>query len=167
MKKFTLRHEINCSEDHFWKVFFDKEFNEALFREGLRFPQYEILEQTETDASIRRRVRGQPKMEVPAAVAKVLGDSFGYEEDGTFDRASKVWKWSMTPNRLQGKLINRGVVTAEPISSDKCRRIAEIELEAKIFGVGGVIESSSEKQLRDGWNKSAEFLNRWLETHPA
>jgi hypothetical protein len=46
------------------------------------------------------------------------------------------------------------------------RRVAEILIEAKVFAVGGLIESSAEKQLRDGWDKSAVFMNRWLEKNP-
>ena len=38
-------------------------------------------------------------------------------------------------------------------------------IEAKIFGVGGLIESSAEKQLREGWDKSAVFMNKWLAEH--
>jgi hypothetical protein len=166
MKKFTLKHEINCSADHFWKVFFDNDFNMKLYLEALEFPEFVVLEQTETDSSVRRRVRGRPKMDVPKAVAKVLGESFGYEEEGNWDASTKVWTWKMTPNRLQGKIRNDGRVTIEAIDDNTCRRVADLEVEAKIFGVGGLIETTSEKQLRDGWDKSAVFFNRWLKDHP-
>lgn len=166
MRKFTLKHEINCPEERFWELFFDKEFNSKLFLEGLGFPAFETLELTESDDSIRRRVRGTPKMDVPGAVKKVLGDSFGYEEDGTWNRASKIWTWIMIPNKLQGKLSNKGKVTIEKVGDDKVRRIAEIEIEAKIFGVGGMIEKTSEQQMTDGWNKSAVFMNKWIADHP-
>jgi hypothetical protein len=166
MKKITLRHEINCSVDHFWKVFFDKEFNQKLFVEELGFPEYETLEQTETDASIKRRVRGRPKLSLPGPLKKLLGDSFGYEEDGTFDRKSGVWKWKMKPNTLADKLRTEGKVICEPIGADKCRRIADIEMEAKVFGLGGLLEGTSEKEMTQGWNNSATFMNRWLKDHP-
>jgi hypothetical protein len=139
MKKITLRHEINCSVDHFWKVFFDKEFNQKLFVEELGFP---------------------------GPLKKLLGDSFGYEEDGTFDRKSGVWKWKMKPNTLADKLRTEGKVICEPIGADKCRRIADIEMEAKVFGLGGLLEGTSEKEMTQGWNNSATFMNRWLKDHP-
>jgi hypothetical protein len=166
MKKFTLRHEINCSVDQFWKVFFDKEFNNELFLKGLGFPEYEVLSQEETDTSVKRKIRGKPKMDVPKAVSKVLGDSFGYEENGSMDKSKGLWTWAMTPNRLEGKLITKGTVTVEAVGDDKCRRIATMEVEAKIFGVGKLIEKASETQMTDGWNKSATFMNKWLADHP-
>jgi hypothetical protein len=58
-----------------------------------------------------------------------------------------------------------GTVRAERVSDTKCRRVAEMSVEAKIFGLGGIIEGASEKQLREGWDKSASFMNKWVETH--
>jgi hypothetical protein len=46
------------------------------------------------------------------------------------------------------------------------RRIAEMSIEAKIFAVGGLLESTAEKQMRDGWDKSATFMNKYLESAP-
>ena len=166
MRKFTLTHEINCSVDHFWKVFFDKDFNTELFTKELGFPEYKIVEQSDNDGTVKRRIKGVPKMEMPKAVMKVLGDGFGYEENGQMNPNTKVWTWKMTPSTLANKLRNEGTVRCEPMGDNKCKRIAVIECEAKIFGVGGVIESSTEKEFRRGWDQSAVFMNNWIKNHP-
>jgi hypothetical protein len=166
MKKFTLKHEINCSAEQFWKVFFDQEFNTTLFLQELGFPEFEVVEQTETDGVVKRRVRARPKMDMPKPVAKVLGDSFGYEEEGSFEPSSKTWTWKLHPNTLANKLITQGKVTVEAIDDGKCRRVADMEVEAKVFGVGGLLEKTTEKEMRSGWNKSASFMNRWIKDHP-
>lgn len=147
-------------------MFFDEEFNSKLFLEELGFPEYETLNLEKTDDTIKRKVRGMPKMDMPKPVMKLLGDGFSYTEEGTFDKKSGVWKWKMTPAKLADKLRNEGTVTCEKIADDKCRRVAIIDIEAKVFGVGGLIESSSEKQMTDGWNRSAAFMNRWIAEHP-
>jgi hypothetical protein len=162
MGKFTVRHEINCNEDTFWKIFFDKAFNEELYLKALGFPAFKIIDQRETDTQIIRKVTGQPKMSVPGPVAKILGSNFAYTEDGTFDRSSKLWRWKLTPSTLADKIRNEGVLRIEPIGDDKVRRIADMEIEAKIFGVGGLMESSAEKQLREGWDESAVFMNKYI-----
>lgn len=163
MGKFTVTHEIRCNAETFWKTFFDKEFNEKLYLEALGFPEYRTLEQNETETKITRKVHGQPKMNVPGPVAKLLGSGFAYTEEGSFDKSTKFWKWKLTPSTLADKLRTEGTVRIEPIGDDKVRRIAEIEVEAKIFGVGGLMESSAEKQLRDGWDQSAVFMNKYLD----
>jgi len=162
MGKFTVTHEINCNADTFWKVFFDKTFNEELFRKALGFPEYSILEQRETDKETFRKVSGQPKMDLPGPVAKLFGSGFRYTEEGRLDKTKQLWSWKMTPSTLTDKLRNEGTMRIEPIGDSKVRRIASIEIEAKVFGVGGLIESSSEKQLRSGWDQSAVFMNKWI-----
>ena len=166
MKKLTLKHEINCSVDHFWKVFFDQNFNTSLFRDELGFPKYDIVSQDETDAKITRVVKGTPKMDMPKPIMKLLGDGFSYEESGTFDKGKSLWVWKMKPSTLADKVRNEGTVTCEKISDDRCRRIATIEMEAKIFGVGGLMESSTEKEFRKGWDASAVYMNKWIKDHP-
>ncbi|MDC3960855.1 DUF2505 domain-containing protein [Polyangium jinanense] len=165
MGKFTITNEINCNEETFWKIFFDKEFNEKLYRGHLGFPDFRILEQRDSDTETIRKVAGTPKMSVPGPVAKVLGSNFSYTEEGRFDKKSKVWSWKMTPGTMADKLRNEGVMRIERIGDSKVRRIAEIVIEAKVFGIGGLIESSAEKQLREGWDGSAVYMNDWVKTH--
>jgi len=164
MGKFTVTHEINCNAETFWKLFFDKSFNETMYRNELGFPRFDILDQQETDAKLTRKVAGQPKMDVPAPVAKLLGSNFAYVEEGTLDKSTKIWRWKLIPSTLADKMRTEGVVRLEPIGDSKVRRIAEIEIEVKVFGVGGLMESSAEKQLRQGWDQSAIFMNKYLAT---
>ncbi len=162
MGNFTVTHEINCDAETFWKIFFDKSFNERLFKDVLGFPEFTILEQNETDTQITRKVSGTPKMTLPGPVTKLLGNNFRYTEDGTFNKATKIWSWKMQPSTLADKLRQEGKMRIEPIGDKRVRRIAEIVNEAKIFGVGGLIESSAEKGLREGWDQSASFMNKYL-----
>ncbi|MBX3191937.1 MAG: DUF2505 family protein [Labilithrix sp.] len=165
MATFTMKHDLDCSTERFWKLFFDKEFNETLFK-ALEFPEWKLLDVKETDKEIVRVVRATPKMEAPGPVAKFFGSSFGYDEEGRFDKATEVLKFVVKPNTMADKLRNEGTVKCEKISDDKCRRVVEIIAEAKVFGVGGLIESSLEKSFRTGWGKSAEFINKWVKDHP-
>jgi hypothetical protein len=47
----------------------------------------------------------------------------------------------------------------EPIDDGKVRRISSITVVAKVFGVGGLIESTSEKQIRQQYDISAKFFS--------
>lgn len=162
MAKFTVTHEINTDVEGFWKMFFDKDFNEKLYKEGLGFSDFKTHDQKETDAQITRKAGGTPKITVPGPVAKILGSSFSYVEDGTFDKKSGVWKWTITPSTAADKIKSGGTLRVESAGPNKVRRIAELNIEAKIFGIGGMIETSTEKDLRDGWDKSAVYMNKHL-----
>ena len=166
MGKFTVTHEINCNEETFWKTFLDKEFNEKLYKEGLGFPEFTIVSQNETDSEVLRKVTGTPKMDMPGPVAKLLGSNFRYTEEGKLNRGAKVWTWKLIPSALADKMRNEGTLRISAIGDSRVRRVADIIIEAKVFGVGGLIESSAEKQLREGWDASAVFMNKWLREHP-
>ncbi len=165
MVKFTLTHEINCDVDTFWKVFFNKDFSHELFRGALQFPAYEIMELKDGDKEIFRRVSATPKMDAPAAVAKVLGSSFSYVEEGRFDKGTKIFQWKSIPSTMADKVRTEGSVRAEPAGDGKIRRVSDFSFEAKVFGLGGVIESALEKNLRHGWDESAVFMNNWLKSN--
>ena len=162
MRNIQLNHEINCNAETFWKVFLDREFNETLFRKELGFPQYDIISFDEKDGEIVRRVKGNPKNSAPKAVQKLMGDGFGYLEVGRMKRGDSVWTFKITPNTMADKITNEGFVKCEPAGEDKVRRVSELKFEARIFGVGGMVESTAEKDFRDGYDVSAVFMNRWI-----
>jgi hypothetical protein len=166
MATFTVTHDINCDEETFWKLFLDKEFNERLYKDGLGFPEFSIVEQVETDSEIKRKTAGKPKMtNMPGPVAKLMGDSFRYTEVGTMDKKGKVWKYKLTPSTMADKLRQEGKITTRPAGDGKVTRVAELVIEAKVFGIGGLIESTTEKSLREGWDASAKFMNKWIADH--
>lgn len=159
MKDFTLHHEIATDVDGFWKIFFDKDYNVALYKKGLDFPGFEVVSLKETDEDITRTTKVTPKLDVPGPVAKLLGNGFAYTEVGTFNRAEKIWHWRNTPS---DKLKTEGTVRVEPMGDGRVRRIGDIHIEGKIFGLSSVLESTLEKNLRHGWDRSALFLNEWI-----
>lgn len=162
MGKFTVSHVINCDADTFWKLFLDRDFNVEMYKKALGFPRFDIIDQRETDTEILRKVVGEPKMEMPGPVAKLMGSSFSYTEEGRLNKATKVWTWKMTPSTLADKVRQEGTLRVEPAGEGKVRRVADLVIEAKVFGIGGLIESSAEKQLRQGWDESAVFFNNWI-----
>jgi len=166
MIKFTMTHEIDCTPERFWQLFFDPSFNEKLYKEGLGFPEFSTVETRETEAEIQRKVVARPKLNMPGPVVKVLGDSFGYTEEGLFDRATGVYRFKSIPNSMADKLRNEGSVRVDKIGERKLRRTVEILVEAKVFALGGLMESSTEKQLRQGWEAIAAFISRHVAEHP-
>jgi hypothetical protein len=163
MGKFTVTHEIRCNVETFWKTFFDKDFNTRLYTQVLGFPDFKITDQHDDGTKVARKVAAQPKMDVPGPVQKLIGPGFRYTEEGSMTKTEGVWRWKMTPSTLADKLLTSGTVRVEAIGDDKVRRIADMSVEAKIFAVGGLIESSAEKQMRDGWDRSAVFMNKFLD----
>ena len=158
MRTVKIQHQINCDVETFWKVFFDREFTEQLYNKELAFKSFELLEQTDSG----RHLRAVPKMTMPKPVMKLLGDSFGYEETGEFEPDKNEYRWKITPNVLTKKLRNDGVLRVEAAGEGKCRACDEMVIDAKVFGLGGLIESSTENEFRAAWDKISRFMNTWV-----
>ena len=161
MKTVTSTAVLPCTPETFWKIFLDERFTRALFLDELQFKELTVLELTDR----ARKIRVVPKVSLPGPLQKLVGDSFGYEEHGTLDRAKNEWTWRMVPKKEI--IATRGTTRIEPVGDGQCRRHDEVIVEGKIFGLGGIIESTAEKEVRASSQKELAFFNRWLEQHKA
>lgn len=167
MIEFTLRHPLNCTPERHWALFFDPEWTRTLIIDGLGFKSC-VVEPVKQDGTMRsREMAVTPKLELPAAVVKLVGDKLGYTERATFDETRELWKYQMVLNVLTEKIRIGGEVTIEPLGADRCTRVSKMWVEVKIFGVGGLVEKAAEKNMRDGWARSADWINAWLAKNPA
>ena len=161
MRQFTITQDIDTDVANHWRIYLDDAYDRANYLEGLRYPSYEVVERVETDTEIRRTIRVMPKLDLPGPVVKLLGNGFGYVDAGVFDKKTQVWRSKTTPNMLKGKLRSEAVVRCEP-NGDKCRRICELLVECTVFAIGGLVESSFEKNMRTGWAGAAAFMNKQI-----
>jgi hypothetical protein len=164
MPEVTLRHEIETDEDTFWsKLVFDKEFNEKLYVEALRFPRWQLLEMHEDEAKITRRVQVEPPLrDLPAAVKKAIGDRLAYTEEGTFDKKTKRYSFKVTPSTMADKTKVSGELWTENIGNKKIRRMCRISVEVKVFVVGSMIEDRILADLRSSYDDSTTFTNQYI-----
>jgi hypothetical protein len=163
--EFTITHDIACSVDRFWELFFDPAFTQEMIVGGLGFASCDIDEVRVVGSERHRQMRVIPKLDIPAPVAKLLGPKLGYTEHGVFDEETRVWDHHLQLSVLSDRIRMGGKVRAERAGDDRCRRIADLWCEAKIFGLGKMVEKAAEKNMRDGWGRSATWMNDWLAKH--
>ena len=159
MRRLTLIQGIALDLDDCWRLFLDDDFDRSLFLEGFGFPRYELLERRETDAEVYRRIRVMPKLDLPGPVAKLFGESFAYTEDQTFDKKARRFRARGTPGVLSDRIYSESTIRAEAAGAGKCSRTIEINIEARVFGIGGLVESVLEKNLRTGWGQAEKYMN--------
>lgn len=163
-KHLTLKHVFNIDEATFWpKIFFSPEYNRQLYTEALKYNRWEVLDQHEEPGGvIVRRAAMDPNFDVPSLLKKAIGDNVAYTEAGRFDPATKRWTYVITPNRMAERMTTRGEYWVESRGEKKIERICTVELEAKIFGIGGMLESFIEKQTREAYETTAVFTNKFI-----
>lgn len=162
--RYTIRHTFNTDQDTFWnKVFFDKAYNEALFKQHLKFRQYDLLSlDNRPDGNVERKVLCVPNVEIPAAARKILGETAGYTEVGRFDAKTKRFSADVIPKVGADTIKTKVTMWVEPRGDKKVERVCEVDNTVKVFGLGKVLEAFIEKQTRDSYDAAAEFTNRWI-----
>lgn len=164
--KFTLTHSLLCSVDRYWRLFLDPGFTQTLLVDGLGFGRVEVgpLQPHGSDEQ-SRTMKVTPKLDLPGPVARVLGDALSYLEEGTYHAATQRWTYELRFNAVADRIQTGGVIYVEP-DGDGCRRISELWFNAKVFGVGGLIERSARSNMETGFNKSAAWFDTWVKRHP-
>ena len=163
--KVSTSHTFPISEDTFWKeIYFNEEYNNTLYIEHIHAEAYETVEFEENDDEIIRQVRITPKQEAPKIITKFIKGKLSYLEKGRFDKKDKIFRFNVTPSAMTDKLTINGKVFVESRGGSITRTI-DLDLTAKIFGVGGQVEKFIGGQIRKGYDESFPYTIAWIKTH--
>jgi hypothetical protein len=166
MAETRIEHVLSCTDDTFWKVFFDPAFNQKLYYEILGFESWKLVSLDDKEDTIERVVDVVPKMEgLPGPLKKLVEGGAGYREKALFTKSKKRLTMTATPTVLEGKLTISGVMFTEPVGADKVRRVYDQSVTAKVFGVGGLIENRIIADVKASYDKATAFTNQWVKDH--
>jgi Protein of unknown function (DUF2505) len=164
MKERRIEHVYDCSAEVFWnQIFLDEEYNRKLFLDELHFSVWKVLRSEERGTELHRVIEATPALgDLPSALKRLLSDGLGYEEHGVLDRAQQRYRLEVKPRSLANKLTIQGELTTQRLSDRSCRRVYVARAEARVLGVGGMIEQRLLDDIEKSYNKSAVFTNRWI-----
>ncbi len=167
MKERRIEHTYACSAEVFWnQIFLDDEYNRRLFLDELHFESWRVVESTVRGGQIHRVIEAAPRVgDLPGPLKRLLGDGLGYTERGVAEPAAQRYRLEVTPRSLASKLTITGELSTTPISERSCRRLYVARVEARVFGVSGLIEDRLLDDIEKSYAKSALFTNRWIEQH--
>ena len=168
--QFTSRDEFDCDEATFWhKCTFSEEFSKRLYMDVLKFPGWKLLEQKEEGGILTRRVHIDPPLVgLPGPVVKVVGDRFSYVEEGRFDEKAKRYTFTVKPSTAADKAKTTGELWTEKLGENRCVRYAKVDVEVKMFVVGGLLEEKILSDLKKSYQETARFIGQYLkETNAA
>lgn len=162
-EKARIEHVIECSEDTFWSMFLDEKYNQALFQGYLKFPLWRVSSLEDGEPVMKRVVEVEPYVaDLPGAIKKVLGENIRYREEGKYDKQKRRYEVEVVPARLADKIFVKGVQSTQALGPKQCKRVFEIEVTVKIFGVGGMIEKRIISDLQRSYDLGAKFQNRYI-----
>ena len=165
---FRLENEIPMSAQELWRTLHTPEFDTFTARE-YELKAYMELEKQVSDNLIHRRVHitiGTDLSYIPFGLAhKILGgNEIIYEEiqDKYLDRYEMHWKnkW-IEPSLFKDKIRVSGVLRLNPIDKGRCKRIREMSIHIRIFGVGHILEGMAAEQAKRTSNKFSRVVAKW------
>ncbi len=167
MADIRVEHVFECSADVFWeRVFFNSEFNRRMYLNELQFSSWRETERRDEGDTLFRVVELTPPLgDLPAPLKRLIGNGFGYREEGTFDKLAKRYRARAIPNRLADKLSVRGEMWCEPLDENRCRRIFAGKVTAKVFGIGPLLESRIVSDMRASYDGAARCTREFLAGH--
>lgn len=162
MKK-RIDHRIDIPADRFYEtVYFNEDFNAKLYA-ALSFRERRLLAHEDRGDTVYREVLQIPERDLPGAVKKAMGaDQLAYTEKSTFHRKTGKVDVDIVSSVRPDKVKVHGTFWIEPDGPDHCRRFFELAVKVDIFAIGGMVEKLIMDDVVRGYDKSAEFTNRWL-----
>ena len=112
---------IRTTPAKLWQALLDPEFTRSMLQDGLGFGRVEVgeLKPRPPRREQTRAMRAFPKLELPAAVARVVGDALAYLEDGTYDPTARRWTFQSRTSVLGDRFRVGGRMWVEPTPSGR------------------------------------------------
>jgi hypothetical protein len=167
MKERRIEHTYSCTSDVFWnQIFLDEEYNRRLFLDELHFESWRVRSSETRGSEIHRVIDAVPPIgELPAPLKKLLSSGAGYEERGVVDLQAHRYRLEVTPRSLASKLTIQGELSTTPAGEHSCLRTYVAKVDARVFGLGGLIEDRLLSDIERSYTKAAAFTNRWIAEH--
>jgi hypothetical protein len=167
----SVENEVPMSAQELWRILHTPEFDAFAARE-YELKAYKELEKQVSDNLMHRRVRiitGTGLSYIPLGLAhKIIGDNeIIYEEiqDIYLDRYEMHWKnkW-IEPSSFKDKIRVSGALRLIPIDEGRCKRIREMNIDIRIFGVGSILEGMVAEQAKKTSEKFCQVVAKWKST---
>lgn len=167
MKERRIEHTYSCTSEVFWnQIFLDEEYNRRLFLDELHFESWRVVSSETRGSEVRRVIEAVPRIgDLPAPLKKLLSAGAGYEERGVVDLQAHRYRLEVTPRSLASKLTIQGELFTTPAGERSCLRTYVAKVDARVFGVGGMIEDRLLTDIERSYAKAATFTNRWITEH--
>ena len=163
--KTVIRDSFDVTPDTYWdSIFFNPEFQKRMYIEALASDSVDVSPLTTAPNGDRtRKLVFVQKLDAPAAIRKLVGDTTTMEERGTFDLKTKRWRFAMIPDRMPDKLQIRGEMWVEPVAGgNKIERVCELDLSVGIFGIGSMVEKFMSSATVESYAKQTRFTRDFI-----
>lgn len=159
--KVTASAIFRCSAERYVAQYFDPEsrHRRTVGTGGISFTAHEV---TREGPEWHMRAELVERVNAPLPVRKVFGETNRFEEESRWTVGSDVIRVVIRPEKMREKLSITGAYRFAEQPDGTTRVSIEVEVVAKVFGIGGMIEKMATKEVPDSFAADAAFFNENL-----
>ena len=154
--------EFHCDPETYFKELFNYDARKRRETEGRGALSFEVRESHTEGSEWSHKVAFEEKVDAPAPVRKLLGETTVVEEEMKWRPGEKVAHVTYSPSTLGDKTHISGTLKADPTGDGHSKVTMETELRIKVFAVGKVMEKVAADKLRKDFKKDVDYFNRVL-----
>jgi Protein of unknown function (DUF2505) len=160
--RLTLVYNWECAPEEFWALYFDPDYAVRLHLEALGSTSAEVVSQDgDLEHGLVRTLRYGQRPNMPGPVRRIFGEEVTTTEVSTYDPASSMTTFTMTPGTMADKTHIEGSI-AFRLDGGTTVETFSLDARVKIFGAGPIVERFIEHQAREMQAKSVEFMRAEL-----
>jgi hypothetical protein len=158
-----FRQRFGVSSETYWRdLCLSLDYQERLYCEALGCSRMEVVQ---LDGSIetgqKRILRFQKKVDAPAAVRKLVGETVSLEEVSEWNAGERRWSYHMVPAVIGDRVQIRGTLHLDE-NQGGVEQISTCTVSCKIFGIGSVLEHFVAKSSHEANVNKAAFTRKYI-----
>lgn len=159
MKRILIDHVYHCSVETFWDKLWDVEARREREMKGCGALSFTVSESRWEGDTYHQVAAVEEVVDAPGAVRKIFGETQRIEETARWKKGSDTVQIRYQPSIMSDKVSMQGTLTCTPADGGRCRVVMDLEITARIFVVGGVIEGIISKALPKRQAKDVAYFN--------
>jgi len=160
--KITSQQTFHVDLVRYFELLVDGETRARREVEGSGSVSYRVLSRTVEGGVCRYRAELVSRVDAPAAVRKIIGQTSRMEEEITFREGGNVAQVRYRTDSLGDRARLEGELRARAAGPGRTEVTLDLTVEIKMFGLGGIIEKMIDKELREHLAKDVAFVNAHL-----
>jgi hypothetical protein len=159
-----FRQRFGISSETYWReLCLNLDYQERLYREALGCTNMTVVQNEGSyETGMKRRLRFEKKLDAPAAVRKLFGETVTLEEVSEWDAENRRWSYKMIAGGFGDRVEIKGSVRLDE-NETGVEQISTTHVTCKIFAVGPVVEHFVAKSSADGNTDKASFTRRYID----
>ena len=149
----------NCEPQFYLEQYFDAEGRAERELKGCDTVSFKVLESNRGDDVWTHLAESTERVNAPGPVRKLFGETTRIEERASWRRSTNNIEIVVTPDSMKSRLTIRSQIRADAAGDGRTRITITLDVTAKVFAVGGLIEKMAVKEMPVHVKKDAAYFN--------